>query len=51
MISVGNAAEAATPVEGASLSPAAVPSEKGLSIGKTAVFPVLHTPYDYDEGF
>jgi hypothetical protein len=32
-------------------SPEAVPSQNGMSNGMIAVFPVLHTLYDYDEGF
>jgi hypothetical protein len=36
------------PVETSLLSPAAVPSGKALAMGKAAVFPVVHTPYDYD---
>jgi hypothetical protein len=35
----------------ADLSPEAIPSENGMSTGVTIVFPVLHTLYDYDEGF
>jgi hypothetical protein len=33
------------------LSPEAVPSGNGMAIGVTAVFPAIHTLYDYYEGF
>jgi hypothetical protein len=36
------------PVETSLFSPATVPSEKALVMRKAAVFPVVHTPYDYD---
>ncbi len=39
------------PVHFSDSSPEAVPSENGMSNGAVAVFPTLHTLYDYDEGF
>jgi hypothetical protein len=35
-------------VEISLFSPVAVPSGKALVMRKAAVFPVVHTPYDYD---
>jgi hypothetical protein len=36
------------PVETSLLSPDVVPNEKALVMRKAAVFPVVHTPYNYD---
>jgi hypothetical protein len=37
------------PVRDRDLSPGAVPAEFGSACGLRAVFPVVHTSYDYDE--
>ncbi len=39
------------PVESVDVSPDAVPRKDGLSRAIDAVFPDVHTSYDYDEGF
>ena len=38
-------------VDDADSSPESIPSENGMANVESIVFPVLHTPYDYDEGF
>jgi hypothetical protein len=38
-------------VESGLLSTGRVPRQKRATIGRSAVFPVVHTPYDYDERF
>jgi hypothetical protein len=48
---VENAPAPLCPVYFADSSPEAVPSENGMSIRMTAIFPAVHTLYDYYEGF
>ena len=39
------------PVGETKLSPRTVPGRNAMANGYSAVFPDVHTPYDYDEGF
>jgi hypothetical protein len=48
---VGNGTKLDEPVEKRFFSPASVPSENPVSKPRTAVIPVMHTLYDYDERF
>jgi hypothetical protein len=43
--------EPAGPVDSGRFSPASVHRPTSLSKPKANVFPVVHTPYDYDERF
>jgi hypothetical protein len=49
--SVGSGAKLDEPVEKRFFSPGSVPSENPVSKPRTAVIPVMHTLYDYDERF